>query len=817
MVYVTLAFAAGIALDRFVSLSLLWAWIFAVVGWCVWWLLWRRGMLHASEVVLLAAVTASGAAAHHAQWRLFSPNDIGRYAREAGGPVCVDAIAVEQPRRVPAPPHDPLRAIPRGEGSRLQIDVIRVRDGRQWRAAAGRSVLFVDGHLLGVRAGDRLRVYAQLSAPPPALNPGQFDYAHHLRADRILSRFSANYPDCVSVVQAGKWWHPGNWIDRIRGRTDRLLWRSLDHQRSGLAAALLLGMREQVVAERTEPFLETGAMHLLAISGMHVGIVASIVLLVVRLGWFPRKAGLLSVAAITIGYALLADAQPPVVRASVLVCISCLAALLWRRGLTLGALAAAGAVVLWNNPGDLFRTGPQLSFIAAATLIWFSGRHRDASPVDPLRRLIDQSRTWPDRAARRIAVWLWELTLFSFAVWLVTLPLVAARFHIVATTAPLLSTLLWLPVASALMSGFAVLASGWLWAPLAAIPAAVCDGSLWLLESGVELAAAIPHGHFWVAGPGDWWLGVFYGILAFWLFVPRWQPPRRWTVAITALWCAVGIGNAPLSESISTWQRQRPPELRCTFTSVGHGCSVVVELPGGQTLLYDCGQLGSPTSGARTIAGCLWQQGITHLDAVVISHADVDHYNALPELLRRFSVGVVYVSHVMFEENARALETLADSLAQAGVRVVEISGGERLATNDGTTIQVLHPPPRGVLGSDNANSIVLAIEFDQRRILLTGDLETPGMEDVTAEEPWDCDILLAPHHGSPRSDPLRFALWCRPEWVVISGGRNVDFAGAGQVYAQRGANVLHTARDGAVHCVLNRNGVHVTSFRDASR
>jgi len=817
MVSVTLAFAAGTVLDRYVPLPVLMTWTVALSGWCAWWMLWQQGMLRASGVVLLLTVLVTAAVAHHVQWRLFSSDEIGRYAREAGSPMCVEAIAVEQPRRVPAPPYDPLRAIPRGDRSRLQVEVVRIRDGRRWIAAAGRSTLFVDGHLLGVQAGDRLRVFAQLSAPTPALTPGQFDYAHHLRADRVLSQLSANYPDCVSVVQRGTWWDPRNWIDRIRGHTDRLLWRSLDHQRSGLAAALLLGMREQVIAERTEAFYETGAIHLLAISGLHVGIVAGVVLLVVRFGWFSRRAGLISVAVVTVGYALLADAQPPVVRASVLVCVSCLVAWLWRKGITLNALAMAAMIVSWNNPSDLFRTGPQLSFIAAATLIWFSNRSRNAPPPDPLQRLIAQSRSWPDRAMRRTAGWLWELTLFGFAVWLITLPLVAARFHVVAVTAPLMSAMLWLPVAVAIMSGFAVVAGGWLWAPLAVVPAALCDGSLWLLETSVAAAAAIPHGHFWVAGPDDWWLVVFYGLLALWLFVPRWRLPRRWTVALAALWCAIGVGHAPLMDSLAAWHQPQPPELRCTFTSVGHGCGAVVELPGGQTLLYDCGQLGSPIAGARTIAGYLWHRGITHLDAVVISHADVDHYNALPELLKRFSVGVVYVSHVMFQGDGQALETLANALKQAEVRVVEVAGGQRLATDDGSLLQVLHPPRRGVLGSDNANSIVLAIEFQHRRILLTGDLETPGMEDVTAEEPWDCDILLAPHHGSSRSDPPRFAQWCCPEWVVISGSRNIDFAGAGRVYARHGANVLYTARDGAVRCVLNRNGVRVTPFRRARR
>ena len=170
----------------------------------------------------------------------------------------------------------------------------------------------------------------------------------------------------------------------------------------------------------------------------------------------------------------------------------------------------------------------------------------------------------------------------------------------------------------------------------------------------------------------------------------------------------------------------RQGRLDCTFVAVGHGTCVVLELPDGQTMLYDAGQLGSPSAGARSISSFLWSRGITHLDAVVISHADIDHYNALPELLRRFSVGVVYVSPVMFKDESLATQTLQSAIHDAGVPLREIRSGDRLRVGGGCLIDVLHPPHRGVLGSDNANSIVLAIEFDGHRLLLPGDLESPG-------------------------------------------------------------------------------------------
>src|SRR5690606_29944679 len=170
----------------------------------------------------------------------------------------------------------------------------------------------------------------------------------------------------------------------------------------------------------------------------------------------------------------------------------------------------------------------------------------------------------------------------------------------------------------------------------------------------------------------------------------------------------------------------------------------------------------------------LWSRGITHLDAVVLSHADADHYNALPELLRRFSVGVVYVSPVMFHREPESVLALRKAIEEHGIPLKTIDSRQTLRLSGDARCRVLHPPRRGVPGSDNANSIVLALEYAGRRILLPGDLETPGLEDVLEEEPLPTDVVMAPHHGSARSNPRGFAAWATPAWVVISGGRSRD-------------------------------------------
>ncbi len=282
--------------------------------------------------------------------------------------------------------------------------------------------------------------------------------------------------------------------------------------------------------------------------------------------------------------------------------------------------------------------------------------------------------------------------------------------------------------------------------------------------------------------------------------------PRRWCLALAAGWCACGLAGAWIGHA-------RGERLECTFVSVGHGSAVVVRLPGGQTLLYDAGRMGSPLIGERAIAAVLWDKGIRHLDAVVLSHADADHYNALPGLVQKFSVGVVYVSPMMFQEQAAALAVLRRSIEQSGTPLREVAAGDRLRGPDGCRLEISHPPPKGVLGSDNANSIVLAIEYQQRRILLTGDLESPGLEDVLAEEPYHCDILMAPHHGSRNSNPPGIVGWSTPTWVVISGSDADRSPATEAAYAERGGVVLHTAATGAVEAQIRHGLLDVNTWR----
>jgi competence protein ComEC len=245
---------------------------------------------------------------------------------------------------------------------------------------------------------------------------------------------------------------------------------------------------------------------------------------------------------------------------------------------------------------------------------------------------------------------------------------------------------------------------------------------------------------------------------------------------------------------------------------------VVIETSDGRVWLYDCGRMRDPGVGRRIIAPALWSRGIRHIDAIILSHADADHYNGLPDLLDRFSVGMVRVPPGFAGPANPGAVQLLEQVRARGVPIVPIAAGDRWETSE-ARFEVWHPPPAegSPFGrsSDNARSVVLDLGAAGHHGLLTGDLEADGLVHLVRRPPPTLDVMLAPHHGGRTANPRWLYDWARPGLVVVS--QRPPMPGTNDALAAlpaRNVPLLRTWERGAIRLRWTRGGVVAFGFRD---
>ncbi len=798
MVPLALAVSAGVLIDRYANPCDTTTWRAIALGAsCAvliggWWSdrIWT--------LLICAAFVALGGGCHHLHWSDLEPDDLALNPLEQARPVWVRGVLADVLGFRPG--HGA-----RDEGStKAVMEVSGWNDGTSWHEASGRVQVVVPGDRTDLVAGDAVEAAGSLDRFAGPLNPGEFDYREYMRGQGIRLRLTLHDTQGIWRVEGNSPWTWTRWLGMLRAWSHRRLTRGLDAQTAPLAAALLLGRREGVDPDVTDAFARTGTTHLLAISGLHLQVLACVLWLVFRIFGLSRRGAFAAVALVTVGYALLVGFMPSVVRSAAMTVTGCVAGLIDRNRRSANTLAAAWLITLAFNPSNLFDIGGQLSFLAIAAIFWGVAPAQNAlklgvqrvlrkepdDPLDALERRLEPS--WR-KVPRWLGRWLFEGFVISTVVWLAALPLVALRFHVISPMGILLNIPL-VPITSlALLAAGLSLGLSAIWEPLGIVGAWPCSFLLWLTEFIVRWGAAQSWGHRFVAGPSWEWTVVFYSLLG--LAAAAWI--GGWIIrrgAVTALggWATLGL-------CLSIVPPRSADALEAETLAVGHGLAIVIRTSDGHTLLYDCGKMGDASVGRRIIAPALWAKGIQRLDEVILSHADSDHYDGLPDLLDRFVIGAVRVAPGFGGPLNPGAEELLRRIEARGIAVRPIKQGDHWEWGE-ARFAVWHPPESvSPSATDNARSVVLDLEANGHHALLTGDLEGQGLTALIARRTEPLAMILAPHHGGRSANPGWLYAWARPDRVVAS--QRQPSLGNGDALAdlaKRGIPVSRTWQSGAI-------------------
>ena len=814
---VVLGLATGVLIDRFGNLSpnLL------VIGFAVACLAWsfaqwkQRFRDAAVAVVVISAFT--GAVYHHYVWHGLPSEDIAPLLSQE--PVLIRCEGVVGSAPVVLPPREnPFNAnLPPESSTRFQLDVETLNATTGRRKVTGRLQVVVDGNAQGINAGDRIAVQGWSQANRPQMNPGGFNVSDYARSKGLRGIVRVRDSELVKVVEASS-----TAFKRarrtLRRRAEGVLESAISDDVRPVADAMLLGDRSMLPPEMRTVFVESGTVHLLAISGLHIGILMLFLLAIGRAIRLSSRHSILLAVAVLFIYLQIADCRPPMIRAFVIIAIWSVGRLVRRPAFSANSLAVAAIVILAMNPTSLFDVGSQLSFLAVAVIFWLTslGRLSNDEPdvavnPDPGELGSESAAPIPDalqrpwvRSLKDLGKTIGALWMVSGSIWLISAPLVMSVFNVISPAGLVINVLLIPIVSVGLCFGFASILIGMI-SQTVAWPFAFAFG--WFLRglvAVVEFAASIDLGHAYVPEPPSWWLIVFYLFVATAMLATtlKRRPVRVWCGV--GMWIIFGLTLLPSNREAAS--------LRCTYLSVGHGLSVIVETPSGKILVYDVGSRGGGEFSARVLKDALWSRGVSKVDALIVSHSDIDHYNGAIDLLKSVPVGHVLCSRHFPDARQTLTLQMFKQAEELDAKSTIVSQGDRVRLDDSVAIRVLQPIASASYDSDNASSVVLEIEYRDHRILLTGDLDEDGLEELLQQPPRDVDVLLAPHHGEPGANPSALAEWANPNWVIASAPTP---AYRDKLVANYGpsARVLMTSESGAVTVVVNgAGGLNVEPF-----
>ena len=690
-----------------------------------------------------------------------------------------------------------------------RVRIHQARHAEGWTSSDAVASVVIDDPLRGCYPGDLVELYGHWRLPPEPSNPGQFNLRARYAELGWTAQLRVESSKQVVRIRTAEYLRLDRPLAMMTEGALATIERYVPFGQAPLTAALVLGQREQAHWELQEELLATGTIHMLSISGMHIDMVAVALMVAGLMLRLPRAPTLIGIVLICGLYAMLCGANPPVARAALMLTAACIARLLRWQLTSLNILAGAALLLLIQRTSIAFEIGTQLSFMTVAVLILTFPILQQRQT--PLRRLLESRQTSSQVAWGNAKRFAWESLRSSFWVCFLSAPLVWNSFHILSPIAIVLNLVLWLPMLIALLSGLALIVFGWL-PPVAALLGLLCGISLWILTQCVAFADAIPMSHFWRAAPPFWWLVMFYAIA---LSIVVWRGTRRASARrilwrSLAAWFAIGLACEP----ISLWWRgmatqDGPGKLAVTWIDVGHGTCAAIETPNGEFWLYDAGRLGDHERSYQPIANALWHLGYSRIDRMILSHADSDHYNAMPGLAKRFFPRELATTESVLKADKPLIVDLVSRLQRRDTRIATWRRGDRYAGRGGWEIEVLHPSFEQLDApkwSDNAKSLCLAIRFAGRTILIPGDLEPPGTQALVAQLPFRCDVMMAPHHGSLAARAEQVIQWAQPKWVVVSGSARAVSSRVIDAFTPPDGSLLITARDSALRAEIDGSG-----------
>lgn len=688
----------------------------------------------------------------------------------------VRAMVASPPHAAPAPRGVLDRFARQGPRQWFLADLRSRETDAGEQPAQGRVSVWVAGEEeLDVHPGDIVRLTGRFAPVAAALNPGQPDRVRWARQEGRVGALSLTD---ASLIRPGT---PVSTVESVHAVIRRGLWAFRDRasgalraatagsppERRALVLALLLGEADPALDETNAEFSRLGVVHILSISGLHVSTMAGFVAFLVRLLGERGRWQTALLAAPILAYLVLTPAQAPVMRAGVMALAFLAAELASRRYDPATILIWTSLAILIWRPMDLWSLGYQLSCGMTLALLWIGPRVHDR--LWGSRVILPGAwRRWTVRGA---AVGALKASIgVSLLCWSLSTPAVWRHTGVLSFIAVVASVLL-APIFAGLMyTAFAALMIGLVAPPLASLAG-------WLIGLFAALALGtsswldrIPGGSA-IGPPLPAWSAVVATLVILWWWM-------RGSRSSPVAWCVACVGVIVVAAGVAA--RTRLPHdvtLRIDTLAVGDGACHLMR-SGSETLVWDCGSL-RPGVGVRELPSAMRALGVTRARTAILSHGDLDHLSAFPEVAGTLGVTRLLVAPRTLERAKRAptgpVSVLLDLIRSRGIEIIPVVAGDALTFGE-VRLTFLSPPPGAAWPEENDHSLVARLDraeapAPQALALFTGDIQAAAIASLRDRFPnlrarW----VEAPHHGSVRPEAAAWVYALAPQAVAQSTG-----------------------------------------------